>query len=334
MHTLKFYPHIKFSNHLLKLPFQNTLQTLTDGEMHDPVDSTADTPLVSQVPTAVPLVEDRLAAKISVTAHLKDQRGRVIELDPEGYRHVDLWDLLLCPSVLVSRKEVLLLLAERVLKKRTREAMITISNMDMQIGRHVAVTMSSGGTLHYYGVPAGSVQNKFPTWVEVAGYDKVSRRSNRLTSRLACVVCAIQLNNVIIATGQTVPAELRDVHGISGKESVTFLLVKYAAPHESATQRGPDHRPLCPGPLKHSHCLWKWAARPSGYTRGCFRPRPWERNKRYFGRSPEQQEAIKRTELRAWYDIIQVTNIKCYANVHRIPSIAASSVFLQSLIFS
>ena len=264
----------------------------------------------------------------------RDRDGGDVHLLPADWSHVDLWDLVLCPAVLVSRKEVLMLLAERVLKKRTRDAMITISNCDLLIGRHVAVTMSTGDTLHYYGVGGQRwKQNKHATWVEVGGYDKTTRRSTRMTSRLASVVCGIQLRHVIDATGEPVPVALRDVKGDKGKNTVTFLLVKYAAAHESATERGPDHRPMCPGPLQHTHCLWKWATRRAGYTRGCFRPRPWERNKRYFGRTPLQQQGKREFEQRAWYDLIQVNNIKCYANVHNVSNWDEPTLFVQSLLW-
>ena len=170
----------------------------------------------------VPLVEDQLAEKITVSAHLFDHDGRAVVLKPQDWVHTDQWDLLLCPSVLVSRKEVLLLLAERLWNLRTKKAMYQVASCPWTIGRHVAVTTSSGVRLHYYGVGTGKVQNKFQTWVEVLGFDQV--RSKK-TSRLACVICGIQLKDFLNTTGCPIPETLRDVQGIPGRHSVTFLLV-------------------------------------------------------------------------------------------------------------
>ena len=99
----------------------------------------------------------------------------------------------------------------------------------------------------------------------------------------------------------------------------SFLSDTHAAPHQSATLRGPEHRPLCPGPLKNTHCLWTWAERPEGHERGLFRPRPWSRHRRHFGSTQLQQDELMQSNRRAWYDLIQVTNIRNYANVQKDP---------------
>ena len=87
-------------------------------------------------------------------------------------------------------------------------------------------------------------------------------------------------------------------------------------PHQDVRrQRGPEHRPLCPGPLKDTHCLWKWCQRGGNFRRGCFRTRPWERHKHMFGDTEEEQNRRKTQEARAWFDFIQSSNIGCHTNV-------------------
>ena len=76
--------------------------------------------------------------------------------------------------------------------------------------------------------------------------------------------------------------------------------------------RGPEHRPLCPGPLRDTHCLWMWYQRPATFRRGCWRPRPWERHKHMFGETEELQNLRKAQEARAWFDLIQTSNITCH----------------------
>ena len=149
---------------------------------------------------------------------------------------------------------------------------------------------------------------------------------------LAFVVCAIHLKNIRFAMGMPLAPELREV---ADPDVATFFLIRYAAPHPSSTLRGPEHRPLCPGPLKNTHCLWKWACRPATHERGCFRPRPWARHRRHFGSTRYQQDELMEKNRRAWYDLIQVTNIKNYANVQKDPDpYLGGEVFLQSCVWS
>ena len=284
---------------------------------------------------AIPIIEDRLPVRISLTSPLLDREGHTILLDTANWSHVDMWDTILCPSVLVSRKELLLLVAGRMEATHTRAGMIKVSQCQWFIGRHVSVQTREGLRLHYWG--SGTYDHiygvkKSPTWVEVAGYDNLPN-SRQKTSRLALVVCGIQLSKIHESMGTRLPPHLRDVSGIDGDDTVTFLLVRYAQPHASATQRGPQLRPLCPGPFKNSHCLWTWTTRPGGYQCGCFRERPWERHRRYFGRTIDDQQRVRQRDSRAWYDLVQVTNIKGYANVQPDVDEMKQEVFLQSVLW-
>ena len=203
------------------------------------------------------------------------------------------------------------------------------------VDRHVTVTTVSKMKLHYYGSGTyncvGKRSGRWQTWVEVEGFDHYGS-SRRPTSRLAFLVCAIRLKNIRCAMGVPLAMEL---HEVEDTDSATFFLIRYAAPHSSAIRRGPQHRPLCPGPLDNTHCLWTWACRPESHQRGCFRARPWSRHRRYFGSSDDEQDKVRKTNLRAWYDLIQVTNITNYANVQKDPDpYLDGDVFLQSCVWS
>ena len=214
--------------------------------------------------------------------------------------------------------------------------MTKVAQCDWYIGRHLTLVDNNNSRTHYWGCGtyncAGLSRGKWQTWVEVDGYDG---RGAQQTSRLAYVVCAVQLKNVKAAMGAPVDGNWSSLRegGRNLKDTVTFLLVRYAAPHSSARRRGPEHRPLCPGPLQHTHCLWTWATRPEGHTRGCFRPRPWERHKKYFGRTGAAQDRVRQMNARAWYDLIQVSNIRGFANVQMDPDPVLDTVFLQSVVF-
>ena len=274
------------------------------------------------------------AAKITVTGVLLNHHGQTIVIDPDSWNHADMWDTILCPDVLVSRRELLLLVAERMQTSRNLAGMKLVAQCEWHIGRHLTVTSTSETRIHYWCCGThnrvGQCDRKWATWVEVEGYDG---KGTRKTSRLAFLVCAIQLKNIKKAMGTPLPEALREVVGKEGEDSVTFFLVRYAAPHQSVTQRGPEHRPLCPGPFQHTHCLWTWATRPEGHVRGCFRPRPWERHKKYFGSVPEQQNKLRLANSLAWYDLIQVSNIRCFTNVHVDPDPVHDQLFLQSVVY-
>ena len=311
--------------------------------MHLPSDCAdspaADTPIVMATaqtvntpPPTVPVVEDQLPSRISLTSPLLDRDGEPVAIDPVNWNHSDMWDSIFSPSVLVSRKELLLLMAERMGLPRNKQGMLRVASCEWHLGRHVTVTTSKGMRLHYWGCGTYGhhTGKKWPTWVEVEGYE-TSHNSARRTSRLAFVVCGIQLNDICRSLGAPLNADLRELAGDKGKDTVTFLLVRYAKAHASAVRRGPEHRPLCPGPYVNTHSLWTWATRPKGYKRGCFRSRPWSRHGHFFGKTPGDRETVKINDKLAWYDLIQVSNIRCYANVYPDPS--EQNMFLQSLVW-
>ena len=279
---------------------------------------------------------DQQPSKISTSKPFLDQHNKPVSFsDAANWTHSDNWDAIICPDILVSRKELLQLLAERLHTSRNQLGMKQVARCVHSIDRHVTVTTVSNMKLHYWSCGTyncvGRRSSAWQTWVEVEGSDRCGS-SRRVTSRLAFVVCAIHLKNIHAALGIPLAEELCEVDDL---DSATFFLIRYAAPHPSATLRGPEMRPLCPGPLKNTHCLWTWAMRPEGHERGCFRPRPWSRHRRYFGSTEPQQEQLMQSNRRAWYDLIQVTNIKNYANVQKDPDpYLDGEVFLQSCVWS
>ena len=281
-------------------------------------------------------IGDQKPSKISTSSPFLDQHNKPVSIsDTHNWTHSDNWDTIICPDILVSRKELLQLLAEKLHTPRNQLGMKKVAGCVHSIDRHVTVTTVSKMKLHYWSSGTyncvGRKSSAWQIWVEVEGYDR-SGSSRRLTSRLAFVVCAIHLKNIRSAMGIALAPELREV---DDADSATFFLIRYAAPHQSATLRGPEHRPLCPGPLKNTHCLWTWAERPEGHERGLFRPRPWSRHRRHFGSTQLQQDELMQSNRRAWYDLIQVTNIRNYANVQKDPDpYLDGEVFLQSCVWS
>ena len=233
--------------------------------------------------------------------------------------HHDTWDTILCPGVPVSLRELVTLARVHL---RLPDAEMTLKKLllcSWTIGWHVTSRDADGSSQHYWGggaQPTTTTGRLRGDWIEIQGSDLC--RGVR-TSRLARIICGVQIRNVKKFFGESAVAD--DVWQTKynhGKDSVVFLLVRYAMPHpDVGRQRGPEHRPLCPGPLNNTHCLWKWYQRPVNFRRGCWRPRPWERHKHMFGETETIQNTRKQQEARAWFDFIQTTNIYSHTNVRK-----------------
>ena len=104
------------------------------------------------------------------------------------------------------------------------------------------------------------------------------------TSRLVRIICGVRVTNFKKVTGYALSDEMYQTEKNKEEDTVYFLLVRYARPHALCRRnRGPDHRPLCPGLLRDTHCLWEWATRDRGFRRGCLQGRNWDVNKHFFG---------------------------------------------------
>ena len=153
-----------------------------------------------------------------------------------------------------------------------------------------------------------------------------------LTSRLVRVICGVSVTDLNKCEGLLLPDCQYETGENKKMKRVHFLLVRYAQQHRrSRRSRGPNHRPICPGLLQHTHCLWEWAKRDPTYRRGCLIGRRWDENKHLMGDCEDTQLTRKANEMRAWYDVIQVSDISRYANVQNDPDREGS--LLQSVMW-
>ena len=178
-------------------------------------------------------------------------------------------------------------------------------------------TLESGLTKHYWGggvTPETTSRYMRGDWVEIAGTELCR---HVLTSRLARVICGVKVSNVRrVLRPIQLDNDVWENNDCKNKDYVLYLLVRYASPHpDCGRNRGPDCRPLCPGPLKDSHCLWEWCKRPPNFRRGCWRDRPWQRHRHLFGDTVEEQDLRKQNEALAWYDLVEASDITSHTNV-------------------
>ena len=268
-----------------------------------------------------------------LTVLYRGNRGLV---SPETVLHRDTWDSVLCAGVPVSLRELVLFMTDHLGLQADITNAQKLLVCSWSLGWHVKARSRDGLTVQYWGggvTPETSSRYLRGDWIEIEGTDT---RFGVPTSRLTRVICGVRINKVT----RSIRDELPDMswetvrNKRTGAETFhkTFLLVGFAVGHRSSGRnRGPNHRPLCPGILQDTHCLWSWAQRKPTYQRGCFRGRAWDRNKRLFGDTRESQDIRKDLEARAWYDLISCDRIIGHTNVQVDPD--REYTFLQSVMW-
>lgn len=242
------------------------------------------------------------------------------------------WDCVLCEGVPVSLRELIMLMVDRLGLEVNMPNAHKLLTCAWSLGWHVTSTSHNGTSRQYWGggVTTNTSSNYLRgDWIETGVTD---RRNGVLTSRLARVICGVQVTGVRKTTGAELSDETWETKEDKNSDTISCLLVRYAREHRNTgRRRGPKHRPLCPGILQDTHCLWSWAQRGVGFQRGCLRGRAWERNRHLFGNTDESQNIRHDLEERAWYDLIKTSEIISYANVQSDPDREDS--FLQSVMW-
>ena len=241
--------------------------------------------------------------------------ARRTRVAPNTIIHHDTWDAILCEGVPVSARELVAVTLVQLGLVDNETNRHKILQCKWTLGWHVT-SYSSGVASHYWGggvTPGTTDRFRRGDWVEIGGTEEIRGVQ---TSRLGRVICGVQIQNIKKVFGNAVRNLTYQTDDCATKDKVVLLLVRYAMPHpDCGRARGPNFRPLCPGALKNTHCLWKWAKRRATWRRGCWNARPWDRHKHLFGATLEQQEARKKNEKLAWYDVISSDNIAGHANV-------------------
>ena len=259
-------------------------------------------------------------------------RGRRGTVPRDHELHRDTWNTLLCEGVPISIKELVLLAADAIGARVNMDTAHQLLRCKWFLGWHIHSVSAKGVSRHYWGggVTPGTTTNYLRgDWIETNVTDT---QRGVTTSRLARVICGVEVRLLIKFTGFAISPDTWETDDNMEKDRAFFILVRYAQAHpHTRNRRGPAHRPLCPGILSDTHCLWEWTKRPNNYQRGCLRGRPWIRNKHFFGATEAAQTRRRTSEERAWYDLIQTSAISGYANVQADPD--RDDSFLQSVMW-
>lgn len=270
------------------------------------------------------------AIDVKILSRLADRNRRGLPLQLSDRSHV--WNHVLCEGVPVSLLEMVHLVLEHLGLAVNMENSREVLRCDWQLGWHVVARTHEGTAKHYRGggVTPGTTTNLLRgDWIETTITDT---NGGVVTSRLARVICGIRISKMRSLHAPSLSGTAWETDENEHQRTVYYLLVRYAAPHPATRgRRGPQNRPLCPGLLSDTHCLWSWAKRRETFRRGCLRGVAWNRNKHMFGPDSDSQNKRKLGEERAWYDLVQASEIKSHANVQLDPDREQS--FLQSVMW-
>jgi hypothetical protein len=266
---------------------------------------------------------DDLTAKVKLSCTVKSVspalqrllRGRRGMHRVDESIHHDVWDGVLDEGCPISLRELVSLAVNHLGLEDNELTHKQLLLCSWTLGFHVHAVDSNGDSTHFWGggMTANTTSSlKRGDWVEIEGSELLW---DVRTSRLARMYCGVRIKNIKRVFGTALSDDVWENRWCEQNDCIVFLLIRYVMPHQATRMRGPEHRPLCPGHLKDTHCLWKWCQREASYRRGCLRPRPWSRNKKFFGKTDEQQTRRKEQEARAWFDLVQSRNVGCHTNV-------------------
>ena len=104
-----------------------------------------------------------------------------------------------------------------------------------------------------------------------------------------------------------------------GGDTRIWLIVRWFEPHNTH-ERDSKHRPVCPGPLRINHCLWRYA-RLVHPRKTMVSPRTgqpcnaYRVQSHFFGSTAEQQQSRFRSEKRAFYGLVEAITVANRVNM-------------------
>ena len=127
-----------------------------------------------------------------------------------------------------------------------------------------------------------------------------------------CFVSISYFDHILSSMEKTIPGHLK-ADMIDG--GLTFVLGKWFTSHPSAWERDSLCRPMCPGFLRSTHCLWKLAVTKTPRKIMVSRQSPthpsttYLENKHLFGKSESQQLQTWNDEKNTYYGLVGISSI-------------------------
>ena len=206
-------------------------------------------------------------------------------------------------QALITRHEVMGLLCKHFLLPKTP---VTYSSMN-ELGWHFAQKL-----IRQDGKTFWATDTRFPYGglrrdnLRIIGSEYTGTGSNKRRNALCCQA-------VLFLTVTNLTTILRHARTSVATNTMTFVLGRWFQPHQSVRLRDNDNRPICSGPLKTNHCLWKYAQ--SERSRKAMvgdnnRPSAaFEQQRRLFGADRNQQNRRYECDKQAYYCLLETNSI-------------------------
>ena len=105
-------------------------------------------------------------------------------------------------------------------------------------------------------------------------------------------------------------------------DTITLVLARWFAAHPDCYERDLLGCPICPGPLRHNHCLWQYAAsaRPRRMMadKDGSQTRQFKNSSYMFGNTARAQNSVWREEQCAYFCLITPASIVCTVPISRL----------------
>ena len=227
------------------------------------------------------------------------------------------------PQVRLTRFELLDLLCQQLQLPVTIMSYHSLNNLRWTFGGKLSMSngISYWATDRNYEPSGESNHSRRRDVLFLAGTEAGARagQHNALCCQATCFITVSRLDELCNVTGVPIPHKLKnEVH----RNSLTFVLGRWLTAHPESLQRDSLGRPVCPGALQHTHCLWTFAKTP--------RPRKsmvdnlgnptshFHRFSKMFGDTPAAQRERWKSEQKAYYCLVTPSTIKTTANMSRI----------------
>ena len=139
----------------------------------------------------------------------------------------------------------------------------------------------------------------------------MEQRPTTLCCQAVCFISIAGVTDVLHNVNADLPEDM--VTEVQD-DRIDFALVRYFSPHPSAYERDTDLRPICPGPLRLNHCLWKFSessrCRRSMCNRGGTPNRSFVEQGHMFGNTQGERQQVFESEKRAYFGLLSPNSVE------------------------
>ena len=156
----------------------------------------------------------------------------------------------------------------------------------------------------------------------------MEQRPTTLCCQAVCFISIAGVTDVLHNVNADLPEDM--VTEVQD-DRIDFALVRYFSPHPSAYERDTDLRPICPGPLRLNHCLWKFSKSTRFRRSMCNQDgtpnRAFVQQGHIFGDTQTQRRKVFEDEKFAYFGLLSPKSIEQTVNMS--PQFVGSTMSLS-----